>query len=244
MMQGLIQRYLDWTNPIKGLAGRAIQSAFSDPQKVFAEWPQNSRQGFTVGLLEAADTIAAASNRVKANRDFLVEATLEAADCAVLLIERVDGDSIGLLFPGMELPIPGVSFELHNHLIELVSGDDQFREIFSNFGYTNLDQVSDAQIRSGCADIFGAASLKIEVFNSIRMYLDDCSQSSDEDWFIPFYHAMCVWAEHEYRKRIGLPPVLQGASPDIEAVGYSLFLNVVRRGEAQPFHVWKQLRSR
>ncbi|KAA3595863.1 MAG: hypothetical protein D8M57_17465 [Candidatus Scalindua sp. AMX11] len=84
--------------------------------------------------------------------------------------------------------------------------------------------------------LYSRWSFFYEVHNAMRIQLGDCSENSDDDWVRPFIESQLIWSEHEWREKLGLPPLVD----PLDAVQHSLFLNIVLSGSHNPYLEWKK----
>lgn len=234
MLQNLMQRYLDFTNPLKATATRVIAVTTDNPDNAFNLGPESERRRIISNILSEVDRIVAANDRVLANRRFFTQAMLGMSRVLVLLIAPKETLGRGLLNE------PGISGELREHLAKIIRADKELAEQLYGAG-ADLEQLSNSQAFDGCVALYNVSLLTLIVADAIRRALGDCHEVPEKDWYHPFLHAMCVWDEHNYRRAIKLSPALDSPDPEMEALRYSLFMNIVLRGERFPDVAWNRL---
>jgi len=131
--------------------------------------------------------------------------------------------------------LQGVSGELGAFLVEIVRKDEYLKSAILGEG----DDGTDEHIRY-LANMLGQRGYWLAAsMNICRVAIGDYSPDSGKDWYRPFVHAMCAWAESEYRKKLSLPPAIEGDTDHIIVMAYRVFANIVLQGVTNPFDEWK-----
>jgi hypothetical protein len=131
---------------------------------------------------------------------------------------------------------PHVSDELQYHLDTCIEHHDQLREYWWN--------LKDSPMREGVSlqeAVFHNATTYALLglfyangFNLMRAVYNDVSVG--RDWFRPLILSSLIYAEENYRSKIGLPSLLVDSDTALHHVS---FVHLVARGERNPLFVWE-----
>ena len=189
---------------------------------------EETRDKLSRGLLDKVYGIIGAPNPVAKCREELVSLVIELTGYQVLIIPpEPDAD------PTRLRGTQGVTGGLKAHLLEISEANKQIKELMH--GWTEnptYDDVSDAVLLR-----YWVCHWYAETISACRITLGDYNPVEGRDWYRPFYHSQCVFAEDMYRKEIGLPPADVGM---IESLAYSTFMSSVLRGEKYPDLAWTE----
>jgi len=173
-------------------------------------------------------------NPVMKCRQALCDAVIELADYQVLVLPPPpEPDPTGLR--GTQ----GITGELKSHLLEIADKNKNLREIvYGAFpGKPTYEEVWDLVAGLHWRNYWWA-----ETINAARRALMDCNEIPERDWYRPFLHAACVFAESIYRQDIGLPPAVSGGgTTDLVPLAYSCFMHAVLGGDRYPDLTWREL---
>jgi hypothetical protein len=172
------------------------------------------------------------ANPVMKCRQALCDAVLELSNYQVLVLPPPpELDTTGLR--GTQ----GITGELKPRLLEISEKNETLRElVYGAFpGKPTYEEVWNL-----VAGLHWRNAWWTETINAARNALGDCNAVQDRDWYRPFLHAMCVFAEDTYRKDIGMPPAIPGDGFPAPLV-YSSLLQAVLRGDRYPDLSWREL---
>jgi hypothetical protein len=177
-------------------------------------------------LLNHCIQIIDSDNPLVKNREFLSSSVIECADLQVLVLTK-ETDTSGIL------NVKGISGELKEHIVEIAKINKALREYFYGFN----EELDFDFIWSDILFRYRLRASAMNVYSAMRVLYDDTHSVKEKDWFRPFFAAMCVYSESNYRKEIGL----QSLFPDnpLATLQYSVFLNMVINGEKYPDLSWR-----
>ncbi len=181
-------------------------------------------------ILNEVASIIAAEDRFSRMRELLTEGTLSRAKLQVLVLEPEPGpDPSGLRGMGY------LSGELKERLVDIVRADDQLEQ----WMYRVVPELTPDNVWNAILMRYWIDAWRAEVFNAVRRQMGDCKPTGEDDWYIKFLHAMCVYEEDNVRKSIGLPTLLPNNDFGLEALKYSTLMNIVLDGAMYPDIAWR-----
>jgi hypothetical protein len=190
-----------------------------------------TRTKLSRGLLEKVYGIIGAPDPILKCRQELAGIVIELSQWQVLVLPpEPEAD------PTRMRGTQGVTGRLKQHLLEISKKDKKLKELMH--GWTEnptYDDVWEAVLTQYWVCYWFA-----ETINACRIALGDCNAATGRDWYQPWYHSMCVWAEHAYRREAGLPLAIEGKNESITALAYSTFLDSVLAGDRYPDLFWKE----
>jgi hypothetical protein len=135
-----------------------------------------------------------------------------------------------VILPRNPDPSRYVSGELHNHLRACAPHNEELaKELWRDpeqsdsefYGFTRQRSLYYNYILNG--------------INLLRTDFDD--YDGEPDWLRPFAKSMCIWHEHLYRSKIGLPLLAENKIQG--ALHHSDFFTLVRNGVRNPLYEWE-----
>jgi hypothetical protein len=149
-----------------------------------------TRDRLSRGLLEKVYGIIGAPNPILKCREELAGILIELTQCQVLILApepEVD--------PTRMRGTQGVTGQLKQHLLEISKNDKELRELMH--GWTENPTYGD--VWDAVLTRYWVRHWFAETINACRIALGDCNPVEGRDWYRPWYHAMCAWAEDTYR---------------------------------------------
>lgn len=149
-----------------------------------------------------------------------------------------------ILSPGSEDPTgingtQGVTGELKANLLNIVENNKELKELAyghaGNEDGMNYDDVWNLVLFKYWRDHWFA-----NTFNAMRVLLKDCNPIDERDWFNPFLHALCVFAEDTYRIESGMEPAIPDDQTNLVPFQYCGFTGMVITGERFPDLAWRE----
>lgn len=172
-------------------------------------------------ILKAAADIVSNENPIMKSRKTLVDLALSTTHMEVLL-ERDQ-----LFNPSLQQE--GISYELHKYIETLAKTDETLREYC--FEVNNNIEFLKCAILVRCETFIA----NLNRINAIRVMLGDCHTVPELDWLQPFYRAMLVYSEDQYRSQLKLPSLIG----EFEGLKYPLYATLVINGEKYPNLTWE-----
>jgi len=219
--------------PIYLVAVQAGQTYLTDESQGIGKYASKEfKQKLAEEIIREVNEVILAPNQLMANREKLTAYTLQMAKYQVLILPNEgEDDTTGLRGK------PGISGELRSNLQKIVEKDKEIKELA-----WSLNDPSEKDIYEACLFRYWLFHLKAHVFQTIRIALNDTHNDPEKDWYREFVAAMCAWEEHNYRKLIGLPDILEkeGGIGGLEALKYSTFMDIVLSGATYPNFEWKE----
>jgi hypothetical protein len=172
--------------------------------------------------------ICNAFDPVVACREKLAKTMIKFASFQVLVIPPPpEADPSGLRSQ------PGISGELTEHLVQIAENNYELRsELSAAMDARTFDALWESLQRS-----YWQAYWFLETFNAARVELGDCK--GEQDWFLPFKHAVCANYEHIYRRELDLPSAFDEDLASIAPDAYSIFTDIVLSGAEDPDLEWR-----
>jgi hypothetical protein len=193
--------------------------------KFSKEWKANIRANFDT----RSQAILQAENPLFALREEIQMSALRFAECAVLC---ASGWKIPSRFSGC----PYISNELEHHLDVCAQLNPELLEHClhlsdSREGRSLWEAMLSAAWTTSLVEMF-----YVQGFNLMRVK-DKDDVSRDADWFDPLILSCLIYTENDYRRKIGLPSLLDGAS------NHYWFAALVGRGIRDPLVQWERKRG-
>lgn len=179
-------------------------------------------------LINDCIKIIDSANPLMENRKYLSTSVLSCAELQVLVLTP-ETDTSNLL------SVKGVSGELKPHILKIISKNKKLREYF----HSANEEIDDSYAWSNILYQYRFSASDMNIFCALRVLFDDTNTAKDKDWFKPFFAAMCIYSEANYREEIGLQNILGEKSTNIISLCYSTFLNRVLDGERYPDLAWR-----
>tara|TARA_B100000886_G_C20391576_1_gene478503 strand:- start:433 stop:1188 length:756 start_codon:yes stop_codon:yes gene_type:complete len=174
-------------------------------------------------IMQKVHDIAHAEDAFIALRKQIVEVILELCSNEILCVDNKNkNDPTGLLNH------PGISGELHKHIVKIFKVDKNFKEKLH--GIKTTEKIDDKFLKSLVSGYYRHAAWKYEVINAIRLHLKDFNSNLEKDWVHPFRYCMSVFYENSYREKLKLKLLI---SP-LNNIQYSTFTNFVLNGHKYP----------
>jgi hypothetical protein len=151
------------------------------------------------------------------------------------MIECASFDVLIIQPPGT---FPGISGELTPHLPEIAKLDGPVKTLFyqSNPSPATRDEMWDFALGR-----YWVLHLTMNTLNTARIALRDWNEDPLKDWFKPAYFALCIRNESLYRNALGLPSVIKGKNPDLRALCFSTWVNIITSDAVAPRLEWDDL---
>ncbi|MFM4733661.1 hypothetical protein [Aeromonas salmonicida] len=221
-MLGVIKRVREWVYAVKWVrspVGRAVLSHCDD---FFYECPQLASQKDRLKkflLEEISEIYLSPSPRLKL-REGIVERVLQYSLFSTLAF---DSDKIKVYFKGDSGFVSG---ELTAYAGDVLR-DTEF----------NIPEEVDSTIKMRSFLLVQADCFMFYVngLNIVRADFEDYLVVKEHDWLIDLIKCSIVWQEYIIRKKLGLETRINS----LDAVRYSLLINMVEEGERDPLAHWK-----
>ena len=218
-----------------GTGQLAVKRCWTENEKVRRSFSTEFVRQHAEILMGEIMKISANANPRMANRQRLSRYVSQAARLQVLVIEpppAVDDTELrGQV---------GITGELKAQLSELYLSDDGFKDFFGEVGITPK-----ASTDMWCVvwAMYKQVFSYMQVFQLLRLSLDDTGSEPGADWYRPYWAAMCGFWESRYRLSLGMesPLAHQCVFVSMIPVLLSAFDNCVLGGIQQPDHAWEEL---
>ena len=179
-------------------------------------------------LINDCIKIIDSENPLMENRKYLSNSVLSCAELQVLVLTH-ETDTSNLM------SLSGVSGLLKPHILKIISKNKKLREYF----HSAHEEVDYEYAWSNILYQYRFSASDMNIFCALRVLFNDTNTAKDKDWFKPFFAAMCIYSEANYREEIGLQNILGEKSTNITSLCYSTFLNLVLNGERYPDLAWR-----
>jgi len=187
-------------NPVYQSALAAMHLTLDDTSEGLGKYaPPEHKKTLAWQIMKEVREVVTAADPVIVNREKLADYVFKLANFQVLVIPSTADDEEDVT--GLRGK-PGITGELKAHLKEIAEKDEEVKKLVEN-----LDHPTTEDIIGACQYYCWNGGLMTNVFNSTRIALGDCNPVSENDWYRPFFAAMCASAEYHYRMLIGLPNV-------------------------------------
>ncbi len=162
-------------------------------------------------------------DRVLTNRERLLEAMLDQAQCVILMIES----------DYWLCSFHGISGELKEYLPEFAQ-----KQIDSgDFAWTQETKPTKDEAYNLVWGKFWRVNLYLNTLNEIRIYLKDYNTNLERDWYFPLQYAVTAFEEYNFRKGYGLEQLIGNFC----ALEYSIFPDLVLQGHKNPLEEWEKI---
>lgn len=210
------------------ILGPHVQKYFSLPRLAghSDEWKNKIKADFDARTL----AILQAENPFLALRKEIGDCALSYAGFQVLAMTAEDKAA------SFYCDCPYVSDDLQHHLDACIEHHDQLREYWWNLKNSPMREGTSLQ-----EAIFHYATtyalLGLFYANGFNLMRAVCNDTSvGRDWFRPLVLSSLIYAEDDYRSKIGLPSLLTDSDAAFHHVS---FAHLVARGERNPLFVWE-----
>ena len=216
-------------DPLYKAAIETIRTTLTDKNSGLGKYAsQKFKEELAGDIMKEVTDVVFAENRVMANREKLSAAVLMMAKYQVLVLpaeNEPEQEITGLRGK------PGITGQLKSHIKKIAEKDQDIKKLA-----WNLDNPSEKDIYEACLYQYWVYALSVQVYQTLRFYLNDYHPDTQKDWYRPFVEAMCAWEEHNFREAIGLPDILakQDEYGSAAALKYSTFFDFVRDGSKYP----------
>lgn len=184
-------------------------------------------------LFLEVNRICNARNPANQCREKYASAMLEFARYQVLMIRPAPAeDDSGLR--GM----PGITGEMHGHLVELFDRNDELRAAKFAAGDVQGKNAHWQLLQR----LYWESYWLLHTINAARIELGD--SIGDADWHRRFMHASCVNAEHAFRWTLELPSAFEESVAKEAVNAYSMFTDIVMSGAQDPAAEWREYFSK
>jgi hypothetical protein len=211
------------------ILGPHVQEYFSLPRLAehSKEWKDRIKADFDARTL----AIIQAENPFLALRKEIAECAVGYADYQVLSTTTQHKAA------SFYADCPYVSDELQHHLDKCIEHHDHLREYWWKVkdsslreGHSLRDHIFEYATTCSVLGLFYANG-----FNMMRAVYKDLDKIG-RDWFRPLILSSLIYAEDNYRSKIGLPSLLRDGD---RAFYHISFAEIVARGEQNPLFVWE-----
>jgi hypothetical protein len=211
-----------------------LQAAVQRSAQIYQDIPlhefiaESERQEMARELFLEINRICNAKDPQATCRESLAETMLRFARYQVLVIPPPpEEDASGLRGQ------PGISGELHGHLLELARRAENLRTdlfgVTTSLTFDSVWQIVQA--------MYWKLFWRLETINATRIEIGDHIVSND--WYRPFMHAACASAEHRYRYDLELPPAFDEELAKPVTNAYSIYTDIVISGASDPDGEWR-----
>jgi hypothetical protein len=227
-------------DPVRGPALRYMREVLNDrTQGVGKYWSEEGKPGLIADVLADIDTaLSNPEGRELAVRMRTIEHILGCADFQVLVIEPAPADD-----PTGLRAVEGITGALKAHLPAIVEQDDSLRAYVESFR-NRSDDAEQAGEQTPLWDIvlmrYFVLHFYMSTFNCVRVQLGDYNRDRKRDWFKPALTSSCIFAEANYRKRLGLSSALPQADADMRLLMHSTWANRAQEGHADLRSAWSE----
>lgn len=191
---------------------------------------EETKLSLSRSLLESLAMIEDAQDQVAACRELLCNAVISYANYQVIVMAPPpEEDPTGLRDQ------PGITGELKERRVELAEKNESLKEEL----YGAVSEVTENTVWDWCLLNYWRWWWWMHTFNAVRVHLKDYNEAN-EDWFQPFIHSQCAFAEDVYRRDLGMPSALNPERIGITGVMFSTFMNFVTDGSRYPDLAWRE----
>lgn len=164
---------------------------------------------------ESCSQIILSENPVIKTRELIVNYTIALANVLVLLsFDKKTKKSA--IFKNSLFSNPSLSFELHNHLREIIEKDDSIKNLYvfcleeTKNSPVQLSEEEDFEFFKNFL-VIDADSNKfiLNKLNIARVILKDVHESKELDWLNPLLSSMMIYAESHYRDLLGIEDIAE-----------------------------------
>ena len=166
-----------------------------------------------------------AEDKISALRKKYAETILSYAKYQVLVLDENEDSTGGLKLVGL----PGITGGLRKHLVKIAETDSLIREELH--GQTSVpEKLTLSFMKEHIRLRYLLFYWRHDIFNVLRVGLEDHNPNKGKDWFKPFFYSMCVYHEYTFRDQLKLK---QGVDV-IQNLQHSTFLDIVIEGVKYP----------
>jgi hypothetical protein len=219
-------------NPILVRGREAIRTAWTGNPQNSRHFGQQLVELIATKMANAVLAIASAPDPRMANRELLVNATLELARYDAVLLSERD--------PVLQRGTPGLSGKLRLHIEDIARKDERFRqELVAGCvgGIEQANKLIPEQIRDFFADRSLIALAWANMSRAMRLEWTDYTSP---DWFDLLRDNLTIWEESQIRKLLGLEQCFGGRYPDMEPLKCWTLVNFVMSGAPDPVGAWRE----
>lgn len=200
-------------------------------------YDDTTKKEIAAEAMQRVSVISGAADKIHANREWIIESVLLLAEFGSMVVKKRPD-------PGCD-PIegyPGVTGELEPHLDDLIAITNpkllQAADAALSNGIARSSKLTDrnSMVRELLATRLNRGQFNLHVANVLRFELRD---TCDIDWLMPFQYSLMTHFEDSHRKALGMGRVVT----PVEALGHSLFMNVVHNGAPDPYAAWIEARA-
>ncbi|MEI6847666.1 MAG: hypothetical protein WCK32_06470 [Chlorobiaceae bacterium] len=214
--------FYNWQNTVLGEVIALHSNEYFECGGRLSVFTKESKNNFIENLYSQISTILFSDNQIYALRARLSEHVIGYADCQVLCLKETDKAE------SCYSDCPYISGHLYKYLNRESHHKKDLNKLFlENNNLSNEELLS--FLNTKCTLL----SYYINGLNHIRYELKD--RIAGKDWLRPFVKSMLIWSEYSYREYIGIETLL----PDIDALAYSTFFNLVCSGSRDPLSEWQ-----
>ena len=179
-------------------------------------------------MLKEVNEIITASNKIYACREKLVAYTIMFSKAQVLMLDKNSEED-----PTKLIGTQGISGEIREKIFELSKVNKELIENMHASSNPSIDDVKDLTLIK-----YHKAYWQMTVFDAIRKHLNDFNPQEEKDWHRQLVHAMCVWAENNYRKELNMKSLfpIDSTTP----LAYNTFFDTVLSDSRFPDLDWKE----
>ena len=176
-------------------------------------------------LAEEINSILMSEDRFMASRKKFAETIFAFSKYQVLVLDEKDpnDDSTGLM------GLPGITGKIRKHLVEIGERDELIKEDLH--GQSNTpDKLNFEFMKQHIRAKYLIWYWRANVFNAIRVGLEDHNSNFSKDWRNHLLYSMCVCHEYKFRQLLKLK---QQISIEQEIIN-STMLNITLNGDRYP----------
>lgn len=241
----MLARFAKWLQLKRALSRlHRIPGAANTLMALKTEWLENPQttQGFTrhfvnneaLLILKAVLDIMSQHDPVIVNRQALARTALQFARLQVLVMEPAPAQDV----TGLRGQ-PGITGHMREHVARLAESEPWLRGLFEAL---RLEDLAEEDRFNIVLARYRQSWIWAEVFNAVRVDLDDYVRPTTEDWYKPCVAAACAAYEHECRRLLGMPPALYDGDglADRRAEILDESFTWVAQGHLFPSRVWSE----
>ena len=223
-MFGLIKRVREWVYAVRWVNSPVGKAVMCHCDEFFSQCPQlaSQKERLRNKLLEEISEVYSSSNQLLKLRGLIVERVLQYSLFSTL---SFDSEKIRVYFKGGSGFVSGE--------LTVYAGD-----VLRDTEYKIPEEVNSIEMMkmylSLQADCF---MFYINGLKYVRAGFEDFQVVKENDWLIDLIKCSIIWQEYVIREKLGLDTRING----LDAVRYSLLINMVEEGEIDPLSHWNAM---
>lgn len=192
---------------------------FDAPYGLTKTFPSEMRKDMYRDLQESCIELYQSENSIFDNRNNLIASVMDMSKYGVLILNP-DEDTNHFC------ESPGISGELIHYINDIVKNDKEIQMSLKDYDQTKLEQED--LLYSIFLVRHWKGQIAANFYHTLRIDFNDLYE--DNDWYRPLIIDSYILEEHKFRKKLGLPQLLD---EDIE-LHYFSFLQLLLNDERNP----------